>query len=86
MTVRTRTTNADSITLRAAPRATCDDPAVDRYVDLVIAIFKRAKSDLHHPGYAAGAQQWLRSPQAAWYAGLLGIDAAHTRQRLAQDA
>lgn len=80
-----RTTNADSITLRVAPRTTCDDPAADRYVDLVIAIFRRAKSDLSHPGYAADAQQWLRSPYATWYAGLLGIDAA-ARQRLAQDA
>ena len=60
--------------LRAAPRITCDDPTADRYVDLVVAIFKRAKSDLCHPGYRAGAQQWLQSQHAAWYASLLGVD------------
>ena len=85
MTVRTRTTNTDSIALRAVPRTTCDDPTTDRYVDLVIAIFRRAKSDLSHPGYAAGAQQWLRSPYATWYAGLLGVEATAHRS-LTQDA
>lgn len=67
-----QTRNAHT-TLRAAPRVTCTDPVEDRYVDLVVAIFRRAKSDLSHPGYRSGAQQWLRSPHAAWYASLLGV-------------
>lgn len=54
-----------------AQRVTCTDPTEDRYVDLVIAIFRRAKSDLRHPGYCQGAQQWLRSRHAAFYANLL---------------
>lgn len=50
-----------------------------------VAIFRCAKADLRHPGYAAKARQWLRSPQAAWYAGLLGINQGSLR-RLAPDA
>jgi hypothetical protein len=80
-----RTASTSTTAPRAVPRTVCDDPTDDRYVDLVVAIFRCAKADLRHPGYAADAQQWLRSPYATWYAGLLGIDAA-ARQRLAQDA
>ena len=74
MSHQTRTANTTATVLRAVPRTVCDDPTDDRYVDLVVAIFRCAKADLRHPGYAAHARQWLRSPYAAWYAGLLGVN------------
>lgn len=85
MSHQTRTAITSTIVLRAVPRTVCEDPTDDRYVDLVVAIFRCAKADLRHPGYAANARQWLRSPQAVWYAGLLGINQGSLR-RLAPDA
>jgi len=69
-------------TLRSTQRVACVEPLEieDCYVDLVIAIFRRAKSDLRHPGYSANAQQWLKSPYAAWYAGMLGVEIGKRRK------
>lgn len=80
-----RTASTSTTAPRAVPRTVCDDPTDDRYVDLVVAIFRCAKADLRRPGYAVNARQWLRSPQAAWYAGLLGVNLGSLR-RLAPDA
>lgn len=60
--------------LKAATRTRCEDPTEDQWIELVIAIFAQAKKDLSHPGYRRNAQQWLRSPKAQFYAGLLGVE------------
>jgi hypothetical protein len=72
MTCQIRTSHTS--VLRAASRTTCEDPLEDRYIELVIAIFKRARADLRHPGYRASAVRWLHSPHAAHYADLLGVN------------
>ena len=67
------TTHARTTALRSETHAT-DDPVHDGWVDLVVAIFRQAKRDLSHPRYRRDTQQWLRSPTAAFYAGLLGVN------------
>lgn len=68
--------------LKAATRSTrCEDPTEEQWIDLIIAIFDQAKKDLSHPVYRRRAQQWLRSPGAQFYAGLLGVEDGRIARR-----
>jgi hypothetical protein len=55
-------------------------PLHENYVHLVCAIFRCALLDLRHAEYADEAQKWLHSEEAAWYAGLLGVDVERMRK------
>jgi hypothetical protein len=67
--------------LRTTQHTHTDDtsPLHENYVQLVCAIFRCALRDLRHAEYADDALQWLYSEEAAWYAGLLGVDLERMR-------
>jgi len=67
-----RITTQEAIFVTMSPP--CDDSIEECYINLIVAIFKQAKSDMRHPGYRLSAWRWLNSEAAAYYATLLGVN------------